>query len=604
MNISRLTAVCAVLLCAIPFNPLLRAEQKARITDQASPAETVSFDVYLPHGHREALEKVLTDLHTPGSPSYHKWLTPAEFQKQFGLAPAKIRAIESELSSYGLNAVQVSPHRIHVTGAAAQVQAAFNTTLSHATKGNGRRAMVTSSPLSLPKSVTDAEGLVLAFSGQQRMQIHPHPVALPENRTAQNGGYWFDDLKQAYSWPSYKVVSGKGATIGILMAGGVDMGDMRLYFNHEKIAPPVISVENVLGGSPYNPADDGSFEASLDVQQSGGMAPGAKILLYSIPGLYDDDIVGGLIQILEENRVDVVSMSYGGTELAYAAEYNGGVDYSGILRVEDDLFAEGNALGITFVASSGDNGATFVPPLACFSRNAPNPCGKLQPSVNFPASSPHVTGVGGTNLGTVTHPNNPKNLGSAYLYEEAFGDPISLDTMYGTTATGAYWGSGGGDSIVFRKPDYQKLVKTGAKVRTVPDIALHMGGCPYYGPGVTVTCTPEDSYDVEVFGGKLSGVIGTSASAPDFAGLAALQVDLSGGRLGNENYYIYALAAAQKEGLVSDIYRTQIPGYNGLYTSGNNGYNRVLGVGTPYGKNFLLIPNAEAAGKPQTPSNP
>ena len=219
------------------------------------------------------------------------------------------------------------------------------------------------------------------------------------------------------------------------------------------------------------------------------------------------------MQVIEDNKVDVVSMSFGGPELEYLPAYNGGTDYSGILQAEDELMAEGNALGITYVASSGDLGALSIPPIACFADNAPNPCGAMQASVEFPASSPHVTGVGGTNLVTKVS-SDPTNLTSTYVSEQAYADAISGDFEYGTTATGAYWGSGGGESVVFAQPSYQAMVETGHKdARTVPDISLHMGGCPGIPDGLTETCSPEDSYDYEAFAGAFYGVIGTSASA-------------------------------------------------------------------------------------------
>ena len=602
MNIRRFASVCAVMLGTTAFSFPLHASAQVTVTDAAKPSEYVSFEIYLPLEHRPALKSLLEDLHTPGSASYHQWLTPAQFQAKFALSPDKVQRMQGELAAYGLKSQRVSAHQLAVVGTAAQVQAAFSTTLQHGLLHSGKRTFVASTPLQMPSSVAEGGGVVLAFSAAQRMHTQSRAVPAPQNRYGQAGGYWFDDLKQAYAWPSYNVVNGKGATVGLLMAGGFSQSDMNLYFGHEKLKTPNIAAINVNGGAPYDPNDGGTFEAELDIQQSAGMAPGANILLYSIPDLSDYSIVAGLIQALEDNTVDVLSMSFGAPEQAYIAEYNNGVDLTQIPRLEDDLFAEGNALGITFVASSGDYGADFLPPLACFTEPDPTaPCGTLLPAASFPASSPHVTGVGGTNLGTVSHPSNPSDLGSAYLYEEAFGDPLPSDGQYGTAATGAYWGSGGGDSIFFDKPNYQKLLATSSQVRAVPDIALHMGGCP---GGLGAICNPEDSYDIEALGGHLVGVIGTSASAPDFAGLTALNVALQGTRMGNENYYIYKLAAAQKAGLVSDVFHTKVPGYNGLYTSGNNGYNRVLGVGTPLGKNFLLIPNAEAAGKPQTPSNP
>ena len=74
--------------------------------------------------------------------------------------------------------------------------------------------------------------------------------------------------------------------------------------------------------------------------------------------------------------------------------------------------------------------------------------------------------------------------------------------------------------------------------------------------------------------------------------------------MGNENYYIYTLAAAQSLGLPLKVFHTGIPGFNGLYSTTPRGYNRVLGNGTVDGRNFLLAPFIPAAGIPQTPSNP
>jgi subtilase family serine protease len=584
---------------------LANAQRKAKVTTEVAASESVTFELYLPLTNKAALEQLLADQQTTSSAQYHQWLTPAQVQERFGPSAATVRAVTREMNGYGLTVTQVSPQLLQVSGSGAEVTEALGAPLVHGVTAKGRRVVFATRAVSLPSEASSAGALLTGLSGTVWQHTHAKKTAaVPANRYSPEGGYWFDDLKQAYSFPSYKSYSGKGVKIGILISSAINASDMAAYFGHEKVAVPNIKVEPVLGGAPFDPNSDGSFEAELDVQQSGGMAPDAKITVYDIPDLSDESIIAGLDQIVSDNKVDAVSMSFGGAELGYTAAFNGGVDYTYLLRAEDEIMAKGNAMGITFIASSGDLGALSIPSAACFSDNPPDPCGTFQASAEFPASSPHVTGVGGSNLVTTHDSSNPSDLNSAYVYEQAYADTISGDYEYGTSATGAYWGSGGGDSILFSKPFYQLLVPTGRGARTVPDVALHMGGCPGVPPEFTETCNADDSADLEAFAGYYYYVIGTSASAPDFLGLTALNIEKSHGRVGNENAYIYTLSALQSVGIIKNVFHWGIPGFNGLYSSGNQGYNRVLGNGTLYGKDFLLLPNVPSAGIPQTPSNP
>lgn len=587
----------AAFLCVamLPTSRSVAAE-KAVLTERVDATQTVQFDVFLPLQHKADLAALVEALNDSSSSSYHKWLKPAEFKARFAPASDSVAAVRKELENYGLTTDLVSAQRIHVTGNAKAVEQALATQLKVGTFRNGRKTIAAATPLSLPGTLSSNGAVVGGLSGFIRMRAHSRRLAQPLNRYSAAGPYWFTDLKQAYRYPSYQVYTGKGVTIGVLMSNDYNPADMNAFFTHEKIAVPKMSTVNINGGAPYDP--DLSTETHLDMQQTGGMAPNASIVLYNLPDLSDNNIIDGLLTIINDNRADVVNMSFGGPEVFYTPEYNNGADLTSILGIYDDVFKQGNAQGITFVASSGDQGALSAPPIACFDPSATSACGSMQPSAEMPASSPHVTGVGGTNL-TTTH--STTTLDSTYVSEQAFGDPLAIDIFYGTPATNGIWGSGGGDSIYFKKPKFQRLVDTGSKkFRTVPDVSGHMGGCPY---GSVGPCPDSDSSVVVAIAGGLYAVVGTSASAPDFAGLLALKIERYGERLGNENPEIYALAALESLGLPLGVYHDDVQGYNGLYPT-KRGYNRVLGNGSVIGVNFLLAPFVPTAGTPQTPSNP
>ncbi|MFZ0590280.1 MAG: protease pro-enzyme activation domain-containing protein [Bryobacteraceae bacterium] len=584
------------------------ALEKLQPTTRADAGQDVEFNVYLPLQHTDQLDQLLVSQQDPKSPNYHKWLTPAEFRARFGADGNAIARVSQALESYGLTVVSTNTHGVHVRGKVSSVENAFAVSLWNGITASHRTGILADRPLTAPPALAEAGAKVAQFSPVAWHHIHSRAAvaAQPQNRYGVYGPYWFDDLKQAYDFPSAQFLHGLGVNIGILMSSDYNAQDMVEYFGHEKISPPQIIRRPVEGGAPFNPATNGaSYEVELDIQQSGGMAPGATITLYNIPDLGDDSILAGYLDIVEDNAVDVVSSSFGGPELGYSAEYNDGVDYSWILRTYDDLFKQGNAQGITFVASSGDEGGLGIPSLDYFTTPPQKPpivVGHFIPDIDTPASSVYVTAVGGTNLATTFNPSST-TLESEYVSENADADPQLPYDPYGVgnLCSGGYFGSGGGTSIFFLKPDYQNLVDTGSKWRTIPDVSLQMGGCPV---GSVLPCSPDRSFVIAIVGGTEVGLVGTSISSPDFAGLLALEIEHLQSRLGNVNYQIYSLAAQQQANPKSGpFFHQDIPGFDGYYST-NPGYNYVVGNGTVFGRNFIQTPTVPAAGNPQTPSNP
>jgi len=303
MKVKHLALTGWVLSFGLSSTFLANAQRKAKVVAEVSASEAVTFELYIPLANKAGLEQLLVNQQTTSSPQYHQWLTPAQVQERFGPSAKTVAAISQELDRYGLTVKQISPQLLQVTGSGSLVSQALGSPLVHGLTPKGRSVVFTSRAVSLPPAVSNAGALLTGLSDTVRQHTHAKKTAaVPSNRYAPTGDYWFDDLKQVYSFPSYEKYSGKGVKIGILISSAINPDDMAGYFNHEKLAVPSITVEPVLGGAPFDPNSDGSFEAELDVQQSGGMAPNAKITVYDIPDLSDDSIIAGLDQIVHVLR--------------------------------------------------------------------------------------------------------------------------------------------------------------------------------------------------------------------------------------------------------------------------------------------------------------
>ena len=592
----------------------------------ASRTDVVEFNVYLPLRNQQQLETLLTQLHDTKSPKYQQWLKPAEFMERFGPTEADLARVRTSLISHGFTVTDSNAHGMHVRGPASAVSGTFGVALSKHNR-DGRTHFFTQSA---PRIPGELEGLSLRIMGLERIpERHVHSRilgmaaadAIVDNRYGVTGPYWFDDLKQAYDYAAYgKKTDGRGVSVAVLMSDLIFPDDLAAAFNHEKFTAitgkPVPSVTTLLvdgGGAENGP---GSFEASLDVQQVLGGAPGSNVTLVSIPDLSDAHIIDGYTTIVDSNAYDIVNSSFGGCELEYTPAYNGGVDYTYILQQYHEVFAQGNAQGITFVASSGDQGGLLCP-TADYGNPGAQPT--FVPGVSTPADDPDVTAVGGGNLITTT---TAGSLNSAYIRESAFGDPQYPYDIYGLgqNVSGGYWGAGGGISSVFSRPLYQTLANTGSHWRTLPDVGMQVGGLGFSGGGCdssAISCNADDSSVLTAYGVGLGGgfyyTIGTSVSSPEFVGALALFEQKFGAhhRVGNVNYFLYAAGALQTVAggpnapAPLQYYHRNIPGFDGVYYGGfpSRNYDYIYGNGSPDVRKLFGLTGAPA-GLPQTPSNP
>src|ERR1700691_5948133 len=164
--------------------------------------------------------------------------------------------------------------------------------------------------------------------------------------------------------------------------------------------PPSFTVLAPLGTVPSDPAkypDEPGWagEVTLDVEWAHAMAPGAAIVLLTRP-VDETEGVQGMPQFLalEQYALDhhlgkIISQSWGATENTFFPEA-AGPQGPRVIADYEAFYARAAQENVTLLAGAGDTGS---------SNNETNGVTFYSfPTVGFPASSPFVTAVGGTDL--------------------------------------------------------------------------------------------------------------------------------------------------------------------------------------------------------------
>ncbi|MFY9532021.1 MAG: S53 family peptidase [Candidatus Acidiferrales bacterium] len=344
------------------------------------------------------------------------------------------------------------------------------------------------------------------------------------------GGYDPPQVAQAYDFPAG--LDGSGQSIGILeLGGGYRSADLNAFFGNLQLPNPKVSAISVDGaanaptGDPSGP--DGEVE--LDVEIAGAIAPRAQIGVYFAPNT-DRGFLDALTTAIHDTnlRPSVISISWGGPENTWTQQ---------AMSAFDSACQDAATMGIAIFAASGDNGATDG-----------DPNGNL--TVDFPASSPHVTGCGGTKLVA---------SGTTITDEEAWNE---LAQNEGAT--------GGGVSQFFQPtPTWHQS----ANVPAAPNGQTGRGV-----PDVAGDADPTTGYNV-VVDGAVTVIGGTSAVAPLWAGLTAL-VNQS---LKQPVDFLNPLLYSQNvEPAMNDISQGDNGGYNAA-----PGWDPCTGLGSPDGAKLL-----------------
>jgi subtilase family serine protease len=341
---------------------------------------------------------------------------------------------------------------------------------------------------------------------------------------------------------------GQGQTIVLVDSYGTPTGQADLQKFHDAFYPNLPNPDftavypngqpdykNIGNGQSGSAAAAGwAGEANLDIEWSYAIAPLAHIVLIGVPPAETEGVQGfpnlfkAISQQIDANPPGTVfSMSFSVTEQTF-----GGAAQQQTARF-DAVFQQGIAKGDTFFASSGDDGTTGVAKQMRDSATYP------YPTVGWPASSPYVTAVGGTQLqyGWTWDPQS-----DIAFTTSGYNAPYWLSTPGGNT--NVVWNeswlpaaTGGGPSAIYPRPSWQSgLLGAQGDHRLVPDVAWNAavnGGVLVY-----TSFFPQASR----VGWHIYG--GTSASSPQVAALTALAAQQAGHGLGNVNPAIYANAGA------------------------------------------------------------
>jgi uncharacterized protein YjbI with pentapeptide repeats len=352
-----------------------------------------------------------------------------------------------------------------------------------------------------------------------------------DSRTA---SFSVSDLARLYNFPTG--VTGHGQIIGIIeLGGGYRDADLNKYFSTAGLPRPSVTSVSVDGAKNTSRGDPNSADGQveLDIEAAGATAPGAQIVVYFAPDTnegYADAIAAAAHDTV--HKPSILLIDWGSTEKNWTPQ---------ALRAVNDALKFAATSGITVVVPSGDGGAS-------------DGVSDGKPHVNFPASSPWVLAIGGTEL-------------------RASGSSIVSETVWNNGDQGG--ATGGGVSDIFPRPDWQSQVSVpqspdGQPGRGIPDVAANAS--PLTGLRVLVD-------------GQVIVIGGTSATAPLWAGLIALINEGLGRNVGYINPVLY-----QKIG-PGGAFRDIQKGTNGNSKlkgcSAGPGWDACTGWGTPDGKKLL-----------------
>lgn len=621
-------------------HPLAQARYDKGAVPDSTPASRLTLILKPSPTQNQALREYLDGLQDKNSSNFHNWLSPEQFGASYGASDKDIETITQWLQSHGFTVNHVAKARnlVEFSGTTGQVQDAFHTSI-HRYVVNGEEHFANATDPEIPAALspvvagvtqlhnfnpkshsilgkrahwnTDAKGVGKQITwvdpyGDNALYIVPSDAAILYNTPNAQ-------LNPGYTGKTY---DGSGVTVGIAGDANFTMQDVanyRAFFLNDTTSAHLPNVI-IDGNDPGLSIDSG--EALLDNEVLGGIAPAAKINFYTAAST---DLQSGLFlaiyRALDDNAISILNVSFGGCEAGQGAAGNLGLY---------EAWEQAAAQGISVTVSSGDSGSAN-----CDNDNTQSDA-QDGLAVSAFASTPFAVAVGGTDFSVLTS-NLPSSFdqymnasgGTAPYYASITGyipESVWNDSSTSASTLNLNVPNSGGDDIVaaggglsscsyqddsgnclggYAKPSFQANLTPADQVRDIPDVALFASNgfnlATWAVCGDDVDLEEQGTFtDCQLVNGKpgaattLSGIGGTSAAAPAFAGMLALVSQSTGGRLGNVNPTLYQLAE-NKPADFHDVTvgNNSVSCYGGSPDCGSNyyltGYNTSVGYDTASG---------------------
>src|SRR5258708_18624017 len=464
----------------------------------ADPTTVISVTVWLNLHNEKQLDRLVEQQYQKGSPSFRKWITQDSFNASFSPSNQEVKSVENFLTAHRLSVLTVAENNFYVKvqGSIGDIEEAFHVDI-HKYSLNGRTLRSNSGNPSLndasgahvagitgmddygfqPNVVvpTDAEGQTfpmravgsgpsgLFFEGQcfrgVQTQAFTNPKAgvtatytgnlygadITNNSLGHLPpcGYQPSEMQAAYRLkPLYgQGLDGTGETVVITDAYGSDTiaQDAEIFsqlYGLPDITPANFEVVKAPGisNNPHGVQRGWDVETSLDVEWVHAMAPGAKIAL--VVATDHNSLDEAINYAVVHHLGNTISNSWSSIE---------GIGNPRTLDRVNRILEMAAAQGIDVHFASGDRGDEF------------NTVGFL--SVDFPASSPFATGIGGTRL--ALNPDNSIKFQTGWGTNET---RIVNRIPQGSTPVvpplklGFLLCAGGGASLAFPEPPVQSAL--------------------------------------------------------------------------------------------------------------------------------------------------